>query len=243
MGGARALQKRKKDLPYVLIAGHADDRKAAMEHVHKVNIGKSCLVDRNEVEDYMALLRVLRSYAELSNPRDPKPLNLSVFGGPGSGKSRGVRELVQYCSEHDMGFSAGQIPEFNMSQFTSVSDLAEALHTIRDRCVSGEIPVAFFDEFDCNFAGTPFGWFKYLLMPMQDARFWDKNKQFGLGRCVLVFAGGINRSFQELHGRMRNDEFVTAKGPDFISRLRGYLNIRPIHTRIPLKTGQRNAPA
>jgi hypothetical protein len=39
----------------------------------------------------------------------------------------------------------------------------------------------------------------------------------------------VNRSFEELNGRLRNPSFVEAKGPDFISRLRAHLNIRGIN--------------
>ena len=215
-------------LPATLLGGAKQQRETAEWHIHTVSIGKSRLVDRAEVEDYLALQGVLRSYSTLSNPKEPRPLNLSVFGAPGSGKSFGVKELVKFCSRTGLGFSS-KILEFNMSQFGSVVDLAEALHKVRDECMTGSIPVAFFDEFDSIYGGMPFGWFKYLLMPMQDACFWDKNMQYRLGRCVLIFAGGINRSFQELHGRLRDEDFVAGKGPDFMSRLRGFLNIRSIN--------------
>ena len=46
---------------------------------------------------------------------------------------------------------------------------------------------------------------------------------------VMVFAGGINRRFEEMNGRLRDPIFCAAKGPDFISRLRGVLNIRGIN--------------
>jgi hypothetical protein len=45
---------------------------------------------------------------------------------------------------------------------------------------------------------------------------------------VFVFAGGINRSMDEFNSRIRSAAFCSAKGPDFISRLRGVLNVRGI---------------
>lgn len=212
--------------PACIVAAKKAIREEAMEYVHKLDIIKSRLVDRNEVEDYLALQSVLRSYATTLDA--PRPLNLGVFGAPGSGKSFGVKQLVEHCGKSGLSFS-DKILEFNMSQFASTSDLADSLHQVRDKCMSGKIPVAFFDEFDSTFKDEDFGWLKYLLMPMQDSVFVDNNKQYRLGRCVLIFAGGINRSFHELNGRVRDQKFVVAKGPDFISRLRGYLNIRSIN--------------
>lgn len=81
---------------------------------------------------------------------------------------------------------------------------------------------------------------------MQDGIFYDnENKTHPvqkINRCILVFAGGIHTSFEEFDPRTsapaedlghkiseeyRKEiwEFEQSKGPDFISRLRGHINI------------------
>ncbi len=87
----------------------------------------------------------------------------------------------------------------------------------------------FFDEFDCSFEGRAFGWLKYFLSPMQDGSYSFGGKTYKIGKCALVFAGGVNRSFEEFSGRTRNPAFIEAKGPDFLSRLRDHLNIQGIN--------------
>lgn len=100
---------------------------------------------------------------------------------------------------------------------------------MRNECLSSEIPIVFFDEFDSSFGGQPFGWLKYFLAPMQDGEFYHDGQTFKMGRAVFVFAGGVNRSFEELNGRVRNPSFCEAKGPDFISRLKAHLNVQGIN--------------
>ncbi|MGC3971210.1 MAG: hypothetical protein QM775_28885 [Pirellulales bacterium] len=104
-----------------------------------------------------------------------------------------------------------------------------ALHLVRNESLSREIPIVFFDEFDSSFNGQPFGWLKYFLAPMQDGVFYHAGQNYKMGRAVFVFAGGVNRSFEELNGRVRNPGFCEAKGPDFISRLKAHLNVQGIN--------------
>ncbi len=191
-----------------------------------VRIGKLELIDRFEIQDYLFLNGLLQDYAE-DQSRD-KPLSISVFGQPGSGKSFGVRELVKAMSGGRSLYSDRPIT-FNLSQLRSVPDLIAAFHQIRDACLRGPIPLIFFDEFDSLFEGEPFGWLKYFLAPMEDGEFSEARSTFHFGRAVFVFAGGVNHTFSEFNERARNPQFCTAKGPDFISRLRGVLNIRSIN--------------
>lgn len=190
-----------------------------------VTFGKLELIDREEIQDYLAMQSILLNYLE---SRPSKPLNLGVFGPPGSGKSFGTKELLQHVGKGGNTFQS-EPNEFNLSQFRSLEDLGQALHMIRDEGLRRTMPVAFFDEFDTTFQGNPYGWLQYLLAPMQDGKFWDKGREYTLGRCVLVFAGGVNRRFAEMNGRLRDPGFCAAKGPDFISRLRGVLNIKGVN--------------
>lgn len=110
-------------------------------------------------------------------------------------------------------------------------------------------PVVFFDEFDFALGSENLGWLRYFLAPMQDGKYYDEEGCDGTGakfedlpRSIFVFAGGIHTSFEkfdprvELPGpdlaravseeyRKEIERFETRKGPDFISRLRGYINI------------------
>jgi hypothetical protein len=97
----------------------------------------------------------------------------------------------------------------------------------------GKIPLVFFDEFDTHFEGK-LGWLKYFLAPMQDGVFREGDSIHPIGKAIFVFAGGTSSSYQEFGGETIEDEqdykqfskkFQSAKGPDFISRLRGYVNI------------------
>lgn len=192
-----------------------------------VAIGNLRLTDRREVEDFLAIHHALKVYS--SSSAESKPLNVAVFGAPGAGKSFGVSEVVKHIGKTSKGdFLEGSL-QFNLGQFKSLADLPAALHLVRNECLSGRIPVVFFDEFDSAFEGQPFGWLKYLLAPMQDGNFYDNGQTFKIGKAVFIFAGGVNRSFEELNGRMRNPGFCEAKGPDFISRLKAHLNIQGVN--------------
>ncbi len=191
-----------------------------------LSLGNLTPVDRREVEDFLALHQAFLRYAD--NPDRQRPLNIAVFGPPGAGKSFGVKAVAGHIAAGTPQFSKRPLT-FNFSQFTSLRDLVGAFHVVRNECLKKTIPVVFLDEFDSAFEGRPFGWLKYFLAPMQDGKFNDGSNEFELGHCVLVFAGGINRSFEEFNGRLRNPSFVEAKGPDFISRLRAHLNVRGIN--------------
>ena len=126
--------------------------------------------------------------------------------------------------------------EFNLSQFRTPEDLNHAFHQIRDSVLNGEVPLAFFDEFDASFEGE-LGWLKYFLVPMQDGVFREGDVLHPIGRAIFVFAGGTRASFAEFaagtrsiatpqSGRPHSSEsFRAVKGPDFISRLRGFIDI------------------
>ena len=123
-----------------------------------------------------------------------------------------------------------------------------ALHQVRDWSLRGKVPLVFFDEFDCRFNNEDLGWLKYFLSPMQGGTFRDNRITFHLGKAIFVFAGGtsftvedfsqevvFDKINQESADKLNDEEkkkiesFKTAKGPDFVSRLRGYVNIHNIN--------------
>ena len=204
----------------------AFDPRQRLASIPIVTIGDAELTDRREIEDYLAIHQALSVYA-LSF--ESKPLNIAVFGAPGAGKSFAVQQVVKHIGETTKGRFRTDLLSFNLGQFKSLDDLPAALHLVRNECLSPEIPIVFFDEFDSAFNGQPFGWLKFFLAPMQDGEFYHAGQTYKMGRAVFVFAGGVNRSFEELNGRVRNPGFCEAKGPDFISRLKVHLNVQGIN--------------
>ncbi len=188
-------------------------------------------LDRAEIEGYRSVSQLIGEYAARSAA--PRPLCLAAFGPPGSGKSFAVTQIA-----HSQGRAPIQKLVFNVSQLTSPADLAQALHRVRDVVLEGKLPLAFFDEFDADLDGRPLGWLKYFLAPMQDGEFRDGEAVHPIGRAIFVFAGGTRNSFEEFSTPSADGEspataaFRAAKGPDFLSRLRGYVNVRgpdPVH--------------
>ncbi len=101
--------------------------------------------------------------------------------------------------------------------------------------------MVFFDEFDSSFEGTKLGWLKYFLAPMNDGEFKNGETMHPIGKSIFVFAGGTSDTLQEFaregeiddslnekeKGKIEDDrkQFRSAKGTDFISRLRGHVNV------------------
>lgn len=182
-------------------------------------------VDRAEIESYRGIRNLILEYLAKSNVE--RPLSIAVFGPPGSGKSFGVTEVARSVDPERV-----EKIEFNISQFNSSSELTTALHRVRDITLAGKVPLVFFDEFDCAFQGR-LGWLKYFLAPMQDGVFRDGETIHPIGRAIFVFAGGTCGTYDEFSRERVHipgkeialQEFRDAKGTDFISRLRGYVNV------------------
>ncbi len=189
----------------------------ALGNVPVLSIDKDLVVvDRSEIEAYMNFGAILRHYRW---SQDRRPLSLAVFGPPGSGKSFGVKKLAPR-----MLGTENTVLEYNLSLVKNESLLIDFFHEIQHFGLRGKMPFVFWDEFDTPLDGQQFGWLRRFLAPMQDGEFQDGVQRHGLGRCVFVFAGG------SVHTR---NQFVNAvvglvalKGPDFLSRIRGFLEMR-----------------
>lgn len=180
-------------------------------------------VDRKEIESYQSIRNILQEYIHSDNA---KPISIAVFGPPGSGKSFGVTQLAKSIAKEKI-----VTLEFNLAQFKDIKDLTAAFNAIQDNILEGKIPLVFFDEFDGDFNGS-LGWLKFFLAPMQDGKFKDGEQMHPIGKSIFVFAGGTCNTFQQFrNGRETEDStiyqntFRNAKGTDFISRLRGYVDI------------------
>lgn len=90
------------------------------------------------------------------------------------------------------------------------------------------IPLIFFDEFDSSLNGVDRGWLKYFLAPMQDGEYTLNGRTRTIDAAVFIFAGGTAETFAQFVPKDADGEaaFRNAKGPDFISRLKGTLDIK-----------------
>lgn len=211
-----------------------------------------------EHKQLIALQALLDGYLRLPSP--PRALCLAVFGAPGSGKSFAVKEVCQELQKTRTDGLQLPITEINLTQLQSPAELAERLAEVVTSTEANAVPLIFFDEFDAPLAGSPMGWLHWFLVPMQDGNFQYTGKKLLLQRAVFVFAGGTAERLEDF-GSADPVGFRAAKGPDFVSRLRGYLNVQGPnalkHTKLrravllrgalekveEARTGQKRAPA
>ncbi len=172
-------------------------------------------VDRKEIEFLHHLKSLITEYL-LSN--NSQPLSIAVFGSPGSGKSFSIKQLAKALDLPDQ-----EIKDitFNLSQFNEdePTDLYQAFHAVRDISLSGKTPLVFWDEFDSK----NLAWLRYFLAPMQDGEFQEGQLTHNIGKSIFVFAGGTCSSMQEFE--IKTQKSVSEKGPDFLSRIKGFINV------------------
>ena len=193
----------------------------ALAEIPKVKYGHYLSVDREEIERINAFRRAVLAYRD--NPKDKNPLSIAVFGPPGSGKSFAIKQVMGTIFGKDR-----EATTFNMSQLRDTEELNAALHQVHDETVRGAIPLIFFDEFDAEIDGK-LGWLKHFLAPMQDAEFWDGKALHPLGKAIFIFAGGRYENFADFDEKVDgkySKEKKASKVPDFISRLRGYIDVK-----------------
>jgi SLOG cluster2 len=182
--------------------------------------GELSLFTQHERVQMRAMRDLIHNYVARSSP--PRPLSLAVFGPPGSGKSFAVSQIlknVEITSDNKLSRI-----DVNLTQIPDANALGKVLARA-SRLVDGTVPVFFFDEFDAPKSGAPFGWLAWFLAPMQDGEFVYDGEVIPLHRAVYVFAGGTAATLEQFSSFERLPEFQRAKGPDFISRLRGFLDV------------------
>ena len=183
-------------------------------------------VDRGEIDQYWNIQTLIENYRE--HKQREKPLSIAVFGPPGSGKSTAIKRILEVIGK---GAQSAAPLEFNLAQFSKPEDLATAFHQVQDHALKEDVPLVIFDEFDTRLGNERLGWLRYFLAPMQDGLYKDGDLMYRIHRAIFVFSGGTSRSFSDFLGAGKGDaknEFDAAKGPDFVSRLRGHLDIKPI---------------
>ncbi|MGW2525389.1 hypothetical protein ACWC09_52450 [Streptomyces sp. NPDC001617] len=224
-------------------------RPALEHHLEKwpiARFGELLTADQKEIESLRSIRKLIDNYCRRSG-RDllkAQPLAIAVFGQPGSGKSYAIKQLTKDWQDEMLI----EPLTFNLSQFGSASELVGALHQVRDVALSGQVPLAFWDEFDAPLDGSALGWLKYFLAPIQDGKFQQEEVTHLIGPAIFVFAGGTSYSYRQfsdqvkggrradvirgrgvaVKGARKVDGNRDAKGDDFLSRLRGYIDVEGI---------------
>jgi hypothetical protein len=198
----------------------ANGPEAALNDVPQAKIGELFTVDRPEIESLRSIKSLLAEYV---TQRPSKPISIAVFGPPGSGKSFGVKQVAKsLAKKNDVDV---EMLTFNVSQFVGPEDLHGAFHQVRDVSLRGKIPVVFWDEFDTPFNGS-LGWLRYFLAPMQDGEFQEQQITHPIGTSIFVFAGGTASELGNFGEELPDEsQKKNAKLPDFLSRLKGFLNV------------------
>lgn len=191
----------------------------ALKGVPLGQFGKLLTVDRRETEGFRSVRALVGEYCR--NPKPKRPLSLAVFGTPGSGKSFGITEVAKSLLPDEIEV----LDQFNLSQFRHSDDLLDGLHQVRDAGLKGKIPLVFWDEFDSELESQELGWLRHFLAPMQDGRFQQGQISHPIGRAIFVFAGGTSATMAEFCADLSSPDARGAKKPDFVSRLKGYVNI------------------
>jgi hypothetical protein len=189
--------------------------------------GKIQTAYRDEIDGFGSIRRIIEKY--LNDQHWKTPLSIAVFGEPGSGKSFTIQQILGTI-DPDM---AKRPLKFNLAQVEEAKEFETAFHKVQDVVVAGETPLVFFDEFEAKNCE----WLRCFLAPMQDGEFKAGESIYRIGRAIFVFAGGRFKSWDEFHKAvMTNDVLKNLKGPDFVSRLRGHLDIKTINCRGKAKT-------
>ncbi len=174
-------------------------------------------IDRTEIESMRSVRHIMREYLQQNRPR--RPLSLAVFGPPGSGKSFAIKQMAKEWIAS--GFPI-EVLEFNLSQFAA-GELPRALQRVRDCAVEQRLPLVFWDEFDTAVDGRELGWLAQFLAPMQDGMFLEEGMARPIGPAIFIFAGGTHATMESF--KERSVDRPAAKASDFLSRLRGFVDI------------------
>jgi hypothetical protein len=190
---------------------------AALHGVPVGQFGELKTVDRREIEAFTSIAGLMVEYCQTKQKR---PLSVAVFGPPGSGKSFGVKQVAESVRPGEI-----ETLTFNLSQFGRPEELLGAFHQVRDVALAGKIPLVFWDEFDTTLSSEKLGWLRYFLAPMQDGSFQEGQITHPIGRCIFVFAGGTCNEMSAFGSDLSEVEYKAAKVRDFVSRLKGFLNV------------------
>jgi hypothetical protein len=193
-----------------------------------LEIGNLVTVDKREIDVLTELKAELSDYVTTPNER---PYNIAVFGAPGSGKSFAVSGIAKSIAK-EFEASGIKIPclEFDLTKVSTEDDLASKFEAVQDACTPTSVPLVFWDEFDRQLGGKPFGWLEKFISSMYTAKYVLKGADRAFARAILVFAGGTQENAEQFRttvGGLPPD----SKGSDFVSRLKFYIDIPTINHR------------
>ena len=211
-----------KDGPEEMIRLAADyvlKSSGTLDKLPLLEIGALTTYDRMEIEAFGVIRNALEDYKK---SEDTQPLTIAVFGSPGSGKSFGIKQIAKSL------FSKDELESetFDVSQLKEANDLNDAFRWVCSVNKKGKLPLLFLDEFDsAGPDGTALGWLKSYLAPMQDGEYYDAGGKHKLGKCIIVFAGATSTTFREFRHPADLPFFKARKGPDFVSRVKCFIDI------------------
>ncbi len=187
-------------------------------------VGKWSSVDRSEIEGMRAVRNIMAGYIAdyLRGSPLERPLSIAVFGPPGAGKSFAVKQIAKVLLPGRLRDAS----TFNLSQFRSEDELPAGLPPRARRwCFGRRCRWSSGTSSTRRSAGQPLGWLRYFLAPMQDGEFREDGVFHPIGPAIFVFAGGTSSTLQQF-AEVRDEEAEkAAKKPDFLSRLKGYVNV------------------
>lgn len=236
--------------PYFSLARNiAFEGPGMAQYAPSIKFGNFISLDRSEIESLRNIKQLVLNYRDTK--KIERPLNIAVFGAPGAGKSFAVKQMAKsIINEKEVCFL-----EYNLSQLNNPAQLTGAFHSVRDAVLNGKLPFVFWDEFDSN----NLSWLAELIAPMQDGKFLENGVLHPLGKCVFIFAGGTSYTMKEFdpsyfllseeewknyfpdeNDRRKEKEkreekvvgFKMKKGPDFLSRINGYLDVQGPNKRL-----------
>ena len=206
------------------------------------------VLERYELESYRSVQLLME---EVMNPRNNSILSIAVFGPPGSGKSFVSEQIADSACEASKVTPV--LKKINLASMSDSNQLSEKLdkafaeyfqqyelaknEVADNQKVKALQLIIFFDEFDCSINDKALGWLKTFLPMMQDGEFTTAintrkpNYSTYHNQPILIFAGGTSHTYsnfsrQDSAGDPEDQlRFAQAKGPDFVSRLRGHIDI------------------
>jgi hypothetical protein len=199
------------------------------------------VLERYELESYRSVQLLME---EAMNPENKSILSIAVFGPPGSGKSFVSKRIAESaCLAASIQLDLKNI---NLASISDSDQLTDKINKSFEEYKKEAKKVKeggrnqlilFFDEFDCTVNDKNLGWLKTFLPMMQDGEFSLNNNTFDedyhkkYNQPILIFAGGTSYTYSSFsrHESPGDPEdllrFAQAKGPDFVSRLRGHIDI------------------
>ncbi len=194
-------------------------------------------VDRKEIEGYRSIQLLIQEYLSRSSillddgtEANIKPLSIAIFGASGTGKSFGIKQVV------DSFKKAISVQEVNLSQVTHLENLLIEFHKIRDKNLKGKVPLVIFDEYDTNYNEINFFWCSYFLGPMQDGVYRAENILHPIGKAIFVFCASRYATYEAWKSAVEDNSSQKNNGnsklKDFSSRLHGYVEVAEINNNL-----------